>query len=139
MLKSKEKSLEDVMVDARPRNGTLPALLLLLRDGSSYGYELTERLPALGLEEINTSTVYRALHQMKKKEMVSVGKTRGCGPDRRMYSITETGEAYLGSWFDSLEQHQKIIEMFLQIYAQGNNGSPLNSEADHDESENADS
>lgn len=138
MLKSREKTLEDGVVDARPRNRTLPALLLLLRDRSSYGYELTERLSALGLEEINISTVYRTLHQMRKKGMVSVDKTKGYGPERRMYSVMEAGEAYLESWIDSLERHQKIIEMFLRTYAQGNNGGLFGSEVDYYERENAD-
>jgi poly-beta-hydroxybutyrate-responsive repressor len=97
----------------------------MLKDRGSYGYELMERLTALGIEDTDLSTVYRALRRMEKKGMVSSGwETARGGPARRVYSITEDGEAYLESWMNSLEQQQKMIEMFFRIYTEGKNGSP---------------
>jgi PadR family transcriptional regulator, regulatory protein PadR len=112
----REKNLREE-VETRPRNWLVPSLLLLLRGWSSYGYDLMQRLAALGVEAPNISTVYRALRQMEEKGMVSSGwEVSGDGPGRRVYSITEAGEAYLESWMNSLEQHQRMIEEFLRIY-----------------------
>lgn len=106
-------------VEARPTNWLVPSLLLMLKDRSSYGYQLMERLTALGIEETDLSTVYRALRRMEKKGMVNSGwETPKGGPARRMYSITEDGEAYLESWINSLEQCQQMIERFFQISMQ---------------------
>ena len=109
-------------IGTRPTNWLVPSLLLMLRDRSSYGYELMERLTALGIEDTDISTVYRPLRRMEKKQLARSGweTTRG-GPARRVYSITDHGEAFLESWMNSLEQHQKMIEMFFRVYAEGKN------------------
>jgi PadR family transcriptional regulator PadR len=115
---TREKTLRGE-VEARPRNWLVPSLLQLLRGWSSYGYELMQRLAALGFEAPNITTIYRALRQMKEKGMISLGwEVLGDGPARRVYSITEAGEAHLESWISSLEQHQRTIETFLQVYEQ---------------------
>ena len=99
------------------KNWLVPILLLMLREWSSYGYELMERLATFGLAAMNPGTFYRTLRQMEKNGMVrSSWDTSETGPARRMYSITEAGENYLKYWADSLNQYQKMMDTFFRLY-----------------------
>ena len=40
----------------------------------------------------------------------------GGGPARRMYSITDAGEAYLGFWAEALEQYRRNMGFFFSLY-----------------------
>ena len=52
---------------------------------------------SLGFETMNPGTMYRALRQMEKDGVVeSSWETSRGGAARRMYAITDAGEAYLG-------------------------------------------
>ena len=109
-------------VEARPRNWLVPGILLSLREWNSYGYELMERAAAFGFEAMNPGTLYRTLRQMEKEGIVeSTWETSKGGPARRMYSITDAGRAYLDFWARSLEQYQRTMETFFQLYT----GRPL--------------
>src|SRR5919112_4929930 len=84
-------------IEARPRNWLTPVTLVLLREESSYGYELMERLEEeFGFEQIRAGTLYRTLRRTEKEGLCkSEWDTSESGPARRMYSITEAGEEYL--------------------------------------------
>jgi poly-beta-hydroxybutyrate-responsive repressor len=89
----------------------------MLREWSSYGYELMEKMAAFGLAAMNPGTFYRTLRQMEKQGMVSSSwDTSEGGPARRVYRITEAGESYLKFWAQSLDQYQKMMDTFFQLY-----------------------
>src|SRR5215472_4984449 len=95
------------------KNWLVPILLLMLRQWSSYGYELMEKMTKFGLVAMNPGTLYRTLRQMEKDGMVSSRwDTSTGGPARRIYSITDAGEAYLKYWADSLDHYQKMMNTF---------------------------
>jgi PadR family transcriptional regulator len=96
----------------------VPVTLVILRDSTSYGYQLMERLIELGFEAaINPGTLYRTLRKMEKDGLCSSSwHTASGGPARRMYSITDYGEAYLEMWVRSLEQYQHTMEAFFEAY-----------------------
>ena len=99
-------------------NWLVPYLLLMLRDWSSYGYDLMKRLAALGFATLNPGTLYRVLRQMEKDGMVtSMWDTSRGGPARRIYAITEAGKTYLNFWASSLEQYQKMMDTFFELYS----------------------
>jgi poly-beta-hydroxybutyrate-responsive repressor len=101
-----------------PKDWLIPMLLLLVRQWSSYGLELMERMTAFGVAMMNPGTFYRILRQMEKDGLVSSSwDTAGSGPARRIYSITDAGEAYLKLWADSLGQYQTMMERFVRLYA----------------------
>lgn len=103
--------------DAWAKNWYVPVILLMLRQWNSYGYELLEKLSAFGLRAMNPGTFYRTLRQMERDGVVrSSWKTSEAGPARRIYSITEAGEAYLKIWADSLDQYQKMMNTFFNLY-----------------------
>ena len=71
----------------------LPGFLLLSleRDETSYGYELCERVRSLGLS-VDLAAVYRALRTMQQRELVTSEWVASlAGPDRRLYSLTDSG------------------------------------------------
>jgi len=107
----------NVQPEARPRNWLVPVMLLSLQQWNSYGYELMERAAAFGFETMNPGTMYRTLRHMEKNGSVkSKWETSGGGPARRMYSITDAGEAYLGLWVSSLEHYQQTMDAFFRLY-----------------------
>jgi PadR family transcriptional regulator PadR len=105
---------------ARPKNWMEPAILLTLRDWNSYGYKLMEQLTVLGFEATNPGTMYRTLRHMEKNGVVkSEWETTKGGPARRVYSITQAGEAYLDLWANSLKQYQELMNTFFRLYTGG--------------------
>jgi poly-beta-hydroxybutyrate-responsive repressor len=103
--------------EAWSKNWLVPILLLMLRQWSSYGYELMEKMSTFGLAAMNPGTFYRTLRQMEKDGMVSSSwDTSEGGPARRMYSITDAGEAYLNYWAESLNQYQRMMDTFFRLY-----------------------
>ncbi len=103
--------------EAWSKNWHVPIILLMLRGWNSYGYELMEKMSTFGLHAMNPGTFYRTLRQMEKDGVVcSSWDTSEAGPARRVYSITEAGEAYLKLWTESLNQYQKIMNTFFDLY-----------------------
>ena len=106
--------------EVHPKNWLMPVVLLTIREWNSYGYKLMEQLTAFGFEAINPGTMYRTLRQMEKKGLCkSKWETSGNGPARRMYSVTEAGEAYLDFWAKSLEHYQQAMDAFFRLYTGG--------------------
>lgn len=93
-----------------------PALLLLLHHGRSHGYTLIERLEAYGLEDVNTSVVYRALRDMEERGWVasSWDEEQTKGPPRRVYRLTALGNEVLTWWTDDLRETREMIDRILE-------------------------
>ena len=110
-------------INVRPRNWLVPVALVTLREKSTHGYELMERIAEFGFEEINPGTVYRTLRQMEQEGLCeSEWETTDCGPACRVYSLTESGEAHLDSWAQACERYQQVMETFFLAHAR--RGSP---------------
>ena len=116
--KPKKSASRNSKPEGRPRNWLVPVMLLSLREWNSYGYELMERVAAFGFESMNPGTMYRTLRHMEENGTVkSQWETSGAGPARRMYSITDAGEAYLALWATSLKHYQQTMDAFCKLYA----------------------
>ncbi len=122
---SKKKSHEDEPRDdaenprtgGAPRNWMTAVILLLLREWSSYGYDLMERMAAFGFAAMNPGSLYRVLRQLEKDGLVnSSWDTSGQGPARRMYAITDAGEAYLKLWASGIEYYRSMMNSFFRLY-----------------------
>ena len=104
-------------IEVRPRDWLTPVALVLLREESSYGYELMDRLEEFGFEQIRAQTLYRILRQMEKEGLCnSEWETPEGGPARRTYSITEAGESYLAVWAEACKQYQNVMDCFYRAY-----------------------
>ena len=119
-------------VQARPRKWLTPVALVLLKEESSYGYELMERIEEeFGFEQINPGSVYRALRQMEKEGLCSsvwdvLRAEEGGPPPRRMYAITDAGEAHLEAWAAACEKYHRLMDQFARVY--GRRRTPRSSE-----------
>jgi len=94
-------------------------MLVLLEEESSHGYELMGRMEEeFGFEQINPGSVYRTLRRMENEGLChSEWDVRaGGGPLRRMYAITEAGEAYLAAWAQAYKDYQKLMDEFARVY-----------------------
>ncbi|WP_396653003.1 poly-beta-hydroxybutyrate-responsive repressor [Metabacillus arenae] len=118
MKKSTNDSKSDEMVkNNTPKNLMIPVLLLSLRGWNLHGYKLIQQLTQFGFSSIDQGNVYRTLRQLEKDKMVkSEWDTSTGGPAKRIYSLTDAGEAYLNAWAGSLEQYQSILNRFFTMY-----------------------
>jgi poly-beta-hydroxybutyrate-responsive repressor len=106
-------------VVARPRNWLTPVALVILYEESSYGYELMERLATeFDFEQINAGTLYRTLRQMEKEGLCESEweVSEGSGPARRMYAITEAGQAYLDAWLRACKKYRRVMDALSRAY-----------------------
>ena len=98
-----------------------PITLVLLKEESSYGYELMQRMEEeFGFEQLNPGSVYRTLRQMENEGLCqSEWETPSAegGPLRRMYAITEAGEANLEAWAQACKQYQQLMDEFARVYS----------------------
>jgi PadR family transcriptional regulator, regulatory protein PadR len=117
----KPSSQENHKIEVRPKNWLVPVILVSLREWNSYGYKLMEQAAALGFGAMNPGTLYRTLRQMEKEGLCeSEWETSNRGrPARRVYSITDAGDAYLDFWARSLEQYQRNLDTFFRLYTGG--------------------
>lgn len=117
-------------INVRPRNWLVPVSLVTLREESTHGYELMERLTEFGFEELNPGTLYRTLRQMEEEGLCeSEWETSdGGGPACRVYSVTDSGEAHLDSWAQACERYQGVLDAFSLAYARRGAPSRTSSE-----------
>jgi len=102
-------------VRARVERFGEPALLLLVSDGPTHGYELLERLPELvGDERVDVGNVYRALRAFEDEGLVvSEWRADLPGPAKRTYTLTDEGRAALAAWLESLAGLRHNLTTFL--------------------------
>jgi DNA-binding PadR family transcriptional regulator len=111
-------------VHARIERFVEPALLLLLRDGETHGYDLAESLAELAPEDaVDLGNLYRLLRSLEVEGIV-VSRWRDDLPGRakRTYALTDDGRALLDSWADALRRAGDTITGFLARYAQRQEG-----------------
>jgi len=104
---------------AQPRNWLQPFLLLSLQQWNSHGYELMQRLAVFGFESMDPGSVYRTLRQLERDGLVRSDwdTDSSQGPARRVYSLTDSGAAYLQNWAAALRGYQSMLDSFFQTYA----------------------
>ncbi|MBM7866141.1 PadR family transcriptional regulator [Heliobacterium gestii] len=105
-----------------------PALLLLLSEKPSYGYELMERIGELVLLDGPTdpALIYRTLRRMEEEQLVrSNWQTGESGPAKRCYELTDRGVETLHRWAREITRHRRALDEFLCRYRTHFNHSPL--------------
>jgi len=98
--------------DARLTRAVLPLLALqLIRARESYGYELVERLAALGLD-VSTGLVYPVLNRMERDGWVTTSsKPSPSGPPRKYFSLTAAGATALADARAQWEQTAAAVDL----------------------------
>ena len=98
-----------------------PSLLLFLSKGSSYGYDLIEKLKELGFHEgaVDVGAVYRVLRKLEKDGYVRSFWAKTPGQKRkRYYDITPQGIRLLDKWTERIKERRKALSKFVRIYHQ---------------------
>ncbi|MDA8360186.1 MAG: PadR family transcriptional regulator [Actinomycetota bacterium] len=105
-------------VRARVERFVEPAVLLLLAEGPSHGYELADALEGL-LEEgrVDFGNLYRLLRSLETEGLVaSAWSDETPGPLKRTYELTDEGSALLEAWVESLLGSQRRTAALLRRY-----------------------
>ena len=105
-------------VRARVERFSEPALLLLLRERATHGYELLEALPALtGEARVDMGNLYRVLRALEEDGLVSSEwEAEAPGPAKRTYELTPEGLRLLDEWADALRRSRERIDGFIERY-----------------------
>lgn len=103
---------------ARPDKGLLTAwLLLLLRDGATYGYNLRRELQGRGMRT-DPAAMYRMLRAYEDEGWVqSRWATSDAGPRRRMYRLTRKGRRALEELAGVISASRDTQDRFLSAVA----------------------
>jgi len=105
--------------NARTSRFLIPALLLILTEEPSHGYELTEKYTEFGFTgaDSDPGAVYRTLKLLDSNEFIrSKWKTDEPGPAKKVYSITDKGLKLLSGWAKEIKERKKTFEFFLKRY-----------------------
>ncbi|MCL4377902.1 MAG: helix-turn-helix transcriptional regulator [Actinobacteria bacterium] len=97
----------------------IPAILLLLSEKPSHGYELTEKYTEFGFTEAGSDpgAIYRTLKLLDSEGFIkSKWDTDDPGPAKKIYSITDEGSELLSSWVSEIKERKKTFELFLKRY-----------------------
>jgi PadR family transcriptional regulator PadR len=87
--------------------------LQLIQQRESYGYELVERLTALGLDA-NTGLVYPVLGRLERDALVTTtSRPSPSGPPRKYFSLTGAGATALAVARSQWEQTAAAVSQAL--------------------------
>jgi PadR family transcriptional regulator PadR len=109
-------------VRARVERFGEPALLLLLAERPTHGYELLERLPPLvGEERVDVGNLYRVLRALEEEGLVTSEWSGDLpGPAKRTYELTGDGRALLAAWLEALERLRgDLTELLERVHEKG--------------------
>ena len=102
---------------APPRRFVLPAVLLLLSERPSYGYNLEKDLLEFNVGRIDRPTVYRALADLEVDGLVeSWSEAPSAGQARRVYGVTPLGERVLRVWMHVIKKERDSLGNVLRRY-----------------------
>ncbi|MBN2073540.1 MAG: helix-turn-helix transcriptional regulator [Actinobacteria bacterium] len=114
------KKIEECLSScSRQKRLLAPALLLLLCEKSTHGYELIEKYMSFGFTDANSDAgaVYRTLKMLEDNGFIkSVWETSKPGAAKKTYSITDAGLALLEIWVTEIKERKKILGLFIKRY-----------------------
>ena len=88
-------------------------MLEIISKKAIYGYELIQSLKETGFDKIVAGTVYPLLQKLKKQGVIT-GEMRPSpdGPDRKYFSLTDTGkerlEEFWNQWQDLVSKVERV-------------------------------
>jgi DNA-binding PadR family transcriptional regulator len=102
---------------APPRHFLLPAILLLIAENPSHGYQLVKELSALHFGRVDRPSVYRALAQLESDGLVEAWSDAPvAGSMRRVYGLTPDGGRVLRAWMGVIKEERDLFDRVLRRY-----------------------
>jgi len=102
-----------------PASKTLvrPWTLLLLRTGTSHGYDIRQAIIATGYPDPGSGTIYRLLRDLEDSGLVvSHWEQPAKGPERHVYGLTDVGRRQLDDDAASVRRIAKAARSFSREY-----------------------
>jgi DNA-binding PadR family transcriptional regulator len=91
-----------------------PFLMLLIYERPGHGYDLIERLAAMGVPDVEPGHAYRVLRGMERRRLLTSSWVPSCaGPARRRYELTAEGVADLNARMSNLARFGSALDGFL--------------------------
>ena len=76
-------------------------VLEIISRGSTYGYEITRKLNALGFTDVVEGTVYTILLRLEKNRLVETARqVSALGPPRKFFTLNDAGRAELAAFWE---------------------------------------
>jgi PadR family transcriptional regulator PadR len=96
-----------------------PAILVLLKERESHGYELAGRMCDLGFDQRLASSIYKVLRDMEDEQLIasSWDVSEHGGPPRRVYTLTDTGDRFLHDSAPTLLRQRQALDAMLDLYS----------------------
>ena len=116
MVEPRRRTETGWVVRARVERFGEAALLVLLAERPTHGYELLELVPPLlGEERVDVGNLYRVLRALEEEGLVASEWSADLpGPAKRTYSLTGEGRALLDAWLGALDVLQDDLERFVE-------------------------
>ena len=91
------------------------AVLAVIAERETYGYEITGRLAETGFGEVKGGTLYPILGRLDESDLVETHWRAGdSGPGRKYYRITAEGERQLGARIATWQQFASNLNTLLK-------------------------
>ncbi|GGH73182.1 PadR family transcriptional regulator PadR [Pullulanibacillus pueri] len=89
-------------------------ILSIIHKESVYGYELSQKLQAFGLNDVSEGSIYPILLRLQKEQFIE-GEMRPSptGPKRKYYKTTEKGLEALIAFQQEWNSIQKPVETII--------------------------
>ena len=92
------------------------AVLAVVREGDSYGYDVVRRLRSAGLEDVGDASVYGTLRRLYKAgALTSYAVASDEGPHRKYYAINDRGRAVLEDGMKTWRSFADVVDGVLGI------------------------
>lgn len=107
------------------KKGSTPILILaVLASGSRHGYAIAREIERRSSDALSVGegALYPALRALEREELVqSEWQTQPSGPARRVYTLTDAGQAKLSSQVRAWSRFSKAVN---DILGDANGGTP---------------
>jgi len=118
--KKNNKKIEEFLTScSRQKRFLIPAMLLLLAEKPTHGYELIEKYSSFGFTNAGSDAgaIYRTLKILETKDFIkSVWETDKPGAAKKNYSITGQGFELLKRWVVEIGERKKTLEFFIERF-----------------------
>src|SRR5436305_9079100 len=90
-------------------------LLSVMKDGPTYGYEMTKRLRERGLMAVSEGSIYPLLGRLERDGLVEVERASGDGgPPRKYYRPSTAGARALAEGIGEWEAIRDAVDSVLR-------------------------
>lgn len=91
-------------------------LLAVMREGPTYGYEMTKRLRTRGLSTVGEGSIYPLLGRLERDGLVETRRAASNGgPPRKYYSLSLAGEHALEAGIREWQMARDAVDGALDL------------------------